>query len=222
MLQNVAFAVDLQDDQNSFRPTITPITPPCPLFLRNSSVFGAHSANIFTPSAVPNISLDVNGLFSVRLNSLALCDLACEQGAVVRGSLVRGKLPLENIDASPNGLRRYANTNMNGGICSNKGVVGNFMKTSLFNSRIFQNQTTQRALAIAPFFQSPTKERTDGFSTRYCCTALFNFSCWRRLCPAVSGGTRTTPCSYIQVGYGIGNSGRIHTKSRMGGGKLLK
>ena len=41
------------------------------------SVFGAHSANIFTPWAVPNISLGVNGLLSAKLNSLALCDLAC-------------------------------------------------------------------------------------------------------------------------------------------------
>ena len=75
MLQNNIFAVVLQDDQNSFRQTRTPITPH-PLFLRNNFVFGAHSVNIFTPWAVPNISFGVNGLLSVKLNSLALYDLA--------------------------------------------------------------------------------------------------------------------------------------------------
>ena len=51
----------------------------CPLFLQNNSVFGAHSANSFTPLAVFNIALDVNSLLSVKLNSFALCDLAFEQ-----------------------------------------------------------------------------------------------------------------------------------------------
>ncbi len=32
------------------------------------AVFGAHSSNGFTPSAVPNISLGVNGLLSVRVS----------------------------------------------------------------------------------------------------------------------------------------------------------
>lgn len=83
MLQNTAFAVLLQDNQKLLSPnnfnSYTSADSLCPLFLRNSSVFGAHSANSFIPSAVPNISLGVSGLFSVRLNSLALCDLACAQ-----------------------------------------------------------------------------------------------------------------------------------------------
>ena len=81
MLQNAAFAVVLQDDQNSFRPTISPTTPPVrrePCF-SEIAVFGAHSAKSFAPSAVPNNSLGVYSLFSLRPNSLALCHLACEQ-----------------------------------------------------------------------------------------------------------------------------------------------
>ena len=80
ILQNVAFAVLVQDGHNSFQKTknalYNPVSSPCPLFLWNSSVLGAHSAKNFTSWAVPKTSMVVSGLFSIILNSLALCGLA--------------------------------------------------------------------------------------------------------------------------------------------------
>lgn len=71
----ISFNNSVQDDQKLLLSDDKPHNPagsPYSLFLQNSSVFGARSANIFTPWAVPNISLGVNGLLSVKLNSLSL------------------------------------------------------------------------------------------------------------------------------------------------------
>ena len=86
ILYNVTLSVVVQDNHDSFlnKPTknafYDPTSSSCTFFLWNSSVLGAHYANLFTPWVVPKISLVVSGLFAVLLNSLALYGLALAHG----------------------------------------------------------------------------------------------------------------------------------------------
>lgn len=63
----------------SYLNSLFPPHPPAVLLLLNNSVFGANSANVTIPWAVPNTSSWVRGLLSVKLNSLTLNGVALGQ-----------------------------------------------------------------------------------------------------------------------------------------------
>ena len=100
-------------------------------------------------------------------------------------------------------------------------MVGNLLKISFFNSRIFQKSGGAGGVSTCTIFPITYQKKNARTVSLPDTAALLSSisAAGAGFTQQSSGGTGTTSRSYIQFGCGIGNSGRFHTESRMGWGK---